>query len=378
VAREAEAARKAELAAREAEAARKAEIAAREAEAARKSELAAREAELELKAEQAARKVELARKAEAAAAAKEIEAARRAEAAARKEAAAAREEAAEVALAARAAATAAAEASAAADLAAKAAAQAKGERPEAPDALSAPESDTGTPDRGAGEGPVASSTGADAATIADQASDEGADETDIAALSAREARERKLAAAARKAEKAVTDDPIAVIGSPVRVRALGPAGGEPLIGHLVRIEEGDTIWDIAVAHYGDAGPSTFERVLASNPGIRNANRLSVGAFIYMPFQNPDQMIRRDGENGYRVLVSAAPNPGAVEDARTWARSVLKDRVEFGTAADTSDSPAVYELYAVGLPDHDAAFDVAVRVLSEYGRVRGGKRQTAQR
>jgi hypothetical protein len=96
----------------------------------------------------------------------------------------------------------------------------------------------------------------------------------------------------------------------------------------------------------------------------------------MPFQNPDQMISRDGADQYRVLVAAAPVPKTVEEARTWVRGIL-GAVDLGTATVAGDRP-VYELYAVDLPTHDAAFDIAVRILSEYGQVRGGSRRTASR
>ncbi|MFQ5352267.1 MAG: LysM peptidoglycan-binding domain-containing protein, partial [Candidatus Binatia bacterium] len=152
----------------------------------------------------------------------------------------------------------------------------------------------------------------------------------------------------------------------VRVaRLLGPvAGGLPL-GKSVRILPGDTVWDIAVAHYGSAGPITLEAILENNPGIRDPRRLAVGAHIFLPFLTAEQMVGVDRDGSYRVLLTAAPRLDSLDAIRSWVGKVARG-VELGTST-VRGTETVYRLFAIGLDSREAALNLAAQLLGEYSR-----------
>jgi len=150
-------------------------------------------------------------------------------------------------------------------------------------------------------------------------------------------------------------------------RVLGPRDGEPIVGRLVRVLPGDTVWDIAVANYGTAGPVTLKRILNSNPRIRDPRRLEVGAHIYLPFQRPDQMVRTADNGSYDVVVAVSPQQFPLEPVRDWLRSVIQDAEM--SISKVGGAQAVYQLQVLGLSSRDRALEVASDILAEYGRSR---------
>ncbi len=150
-------------------------------------------------------------------------------------------------------------------------------------------------------------------------------------------------------------------------RMLGPSDGEPVVGQLVRVLPGDTVWDIAVAHYGAAGPVTLKRILNSNPRINDPRNIEVGAHIYLPFQRPDQMVRSGPGGTYTVLVVVSPKEPILEAVRSWLATVV-------TGAEVAMSKgggaqSIFQLQIVGLKSRDEALRVASQVLAAYGRSR---------
>ena len=149
---------------------------------------------------------------------------------------------------------------------------------------------------------------------------------------------------------------------------LGPAAGQPLVGELVRIMPGDSVWALASEHYGTAGPVTLKRILDANPGIRNPRRLDIGDHLFLPFSKPDRMVTPDRRGGYRVLLSSSPNSDLADFTAAWLKRVIPGAV---IETEASGGPeARYRLYATGLASREAAMAAASRILGEYSRLRG--------
>jgi nucleoid-associated protein YgaU len=158
--------------------------------------------------------------------------------------------------------------------------------------------------------------------------------------------------------------------APRKGRLLGPREGEPIVGHLVRVLPGDTVWDIAVAHYGSAGPVTLKRILNSNPLVRDPRNLEAGSHIYLPFQRPDQMVQ-GAENGtYHVVVAIAPQQARLEQVRDWIKGLVPS-AQVTTATAESAGDKEYRLQIVGLTSRETALGLASDILAEYGRSRFG-------
>lgn len=148
-----------------------------------------------------------------------------------------------------------------------------------------------------------------------------------------------------------------------------------VLGRSVPVEEGDTVWDIAIRYYGGAGPATLKRILASNPAIRDPLKLEVGSTVFLPFSRPDQMIGREG-GGYRVLLAAAPTRQAIAGLEGWARGIGRE-IRIGTAT-VGKGRTMYELYVAGLPDESAAFDLATSLLGPIAAAVNPLERTAMR
>ncbi len=156
--------------------------------------------------------------------------------------------------------------------------------------------------------------------------------------------------------------------TPRKGRWLGPRDGEPVVGHLVRVLPGDTVWDIAVAHYGSAGPVTLKRILNSNPLVRDPRNLEAGSHIYLPFQRPDQMVRAADNGTYHVIIAIAPQQTRLEQVREWVKSFVPG-VELTTVTASGGGEGGYQLQIVGVASRDAALGLASDILAEYGRTR---------
>jgi general secretion pathway protein A len=170
--------------------------------------------------------------------------------------------------------------------------------------------------------------------------------------------------------------PKVVVRAPARVAAvsaarnvvLGPAEGAPILGQQVAVRNGDTVWDIAVSHYGSAGPVTLKRILSSNPRINDPKKLEVGTHIYLPYQRPDQMVRSDGSS-YRVVLAVSPRSDYLASAEAWVKTVAPGAEIARTKV--RGRGGFEELYIRGLPSRDAALSLATVILAEYGRLVSG-------
>jgi phage tail protein X len=148
-----------------------------------------------------------------------------------------------------------------------------------------------------------------------------------------------------------------------------------MLGRSVEVEDGDTVWDIAIRYYGGAGPATLKRILASNPVIQDPLKLEVGSTVFLPFSRPDQMIARD-PGGYRVLLAVAPSRQGLASLEGWARS-LGGEIRVGKAT-TGEGREQYELYVAGLPSESAALDLATSLLERVTALVNPPQRTAMR
>jgi len=150
-------------------------------------------------------------------------------------------------------------------------------------------------------------------------------------------------------------------------KTLGPEPNVPLLGQLVRVLPGDTVWDIAVAYYGTAGPTTMKRILNGNPGIRDPRHLDVGSHIYLPWQRPEQMVSPGGDGTYNVLLAISPRESLLGPVRAWVET-LSPRADFSTST-INGSERIYQLRLVGLPSREAALRFAANLLEQPAHVR---------
>ena len=157
-----------------------------------------------------------------------------------------------------------------------------------------------------------------------------------------------------------------IVALPSNVQLLGPAAGEIMLGNQVKVGRGDTVWDIAVAHYGTAGPLTLSRILKHNPKIRDPRRLRRGVHIYLPFVRPEQMVQKDSDGSFRVLLATSPDPAAVNRSKGWV-SKLRSESDLESVRVVGDGGMV-KLYARGLPTRDAATEFATDVLEQHERL----------
>ncbi|MFP6626349.1 MAG: AAA family ATPase [Deltaproteobacteria bacterium] len=165
-----------------------------------------------------------------------------------------------------------------------------------------------------------------------------------------------------------TAGPITRVRGGFRGALLGPGSGQPVVGELVRIMPGDSVWSIAEEHYGDVGPMMLKSILDANPGIRNPRKLGVGDQLFLPFYTPERMVSPGRNGGYRVLLSSSPDPRLVRSVEQWLAQVAP-AVKLET--ETSSGAAVrYRLYATGLASREAAVATANRILAAYDRLSG--------
>jgi hypothetical protein len=158
------------------------------------------------------------------------------------------------------------------------------------------------------------------------------------------------------------------------VVTFGVGPNEPIIGQLVHVTPGDTVWDIAVAYYGTAGPVTLKRILNSNPTIRDPRHLDLGNHIYLPFQRPEQMVLSGEEGSYRVLLAISPEQSRLAAVRAWIESFI-DNAQFTTSTVTQGERA-YQLQLIGLRSRESALEFATEILAHQDQRRQGARRSA--
>jgi hypothetical protein len=180
----------------------------------------------------------------------------------------------------------------------------------------------------------------------------------------REQSKPTLATTSAQLASAPAPIPAAVVES-AGMRTMGVSASEPIVGQLVRVLPGDTVWDIAIAYYGTAGPVTLKRILNGNPGIRDPRHLEVGAHIYLPFQRPEQMVLAGAEGSYRVLLAVAPEESRLAPVRAWVESIMS-APRFTTSV-VSGAERSFQLHAVGLLSREAAIELATAVLEAHDR-----------
>ncbi len=145
------------------------------------------------------------------------------------------------------------------------------------------------------------------------------------------------------------------------IETLGPRRGALFVGRHVRVQPGDTIWDIAIGYYGTAGESALTRILNNNPGIRDPRRLIAGAHVYVPFQRAERMVQADANDTYRVLLTVSPKRSVLEETKAWLAGA-GEQVRVGMAT-VEAGETLYHLYAVGIRNRRDAVALAERLLA---------------
>jgi phage tail protein X len=131
------------------------------------------------------------------------------------------------------------------------------------------------------------------------------------------------------------------------------------LGRAVRVRDGDTVWDIALEHYGSAGSAVLKRILINNPGVRDPLRLEVGSTVFLPYSRPEQMVRKESA-GYRVVLVSGTSRERLEEVGRWA-SAAGGEVRM-TSTTAGVGPVLYEVSIVGLPSESAALSVATNLF----------------
>jgi len=150
--------------------------------------------------------------------------------------------------------------------------------------------------------------------------------------------------------------------------ALGPRRGTPLVGRLVEVGAGDTVWDIAIRYYGYAGPRTSSAILEANPQLRNPRHLVSGDQLYLPFLKPQQMVTAGPDGSYRVLLSSSPTRAGIDAAADWLSERMPSlKLRSDEASIHGDG---YVLYAFGFTSKDAALEAADAVLVHFDQLSG--------
>ena len=149
---------------------------------------------------------------------------------------------------------------------------------------------------------------------------------------------------------------------PDTFKTSAPDESEPIIGQLVRVLPGDTVWDIAVAYYGTAGPTTMKRILNGNPGIRDPRHLDVGGYIYLPWQRPEQMVGEGSDGTYSILLAVSPVQSRLGAVRRWVESLVP-HATFTTAV-VNGAERMYQLRLIGLSSRESALQFATDLLEK--------------
>ncbi len=159
-------------------------------------------------------------------------------------------------------------------------------------------------------------------------------------------------------------DPTLMDPSTVGARRTTPTPGQAVVGRLVRVRRGDTLWAIAVQYYGAVDAEVMTRIFQNNAGIADPRRLEVGSFLYLPFLNAEQMVQPTGDGSFRVLLAESPDEATVRGVASWVTGVLP-----GASLDTvvrGRTAPVRMLYATGFGSRGEAVSAAATVLQRYG------------
>lgn len=80
------------------------------------------------------------------------------------------------------------------------------------------------------------------------------------------------------------------------------AGNHTLIGHIVTVNDGDSIFRLAQEHYGASNESLADVILKANPQITNVNRIRTGQRIVIPSIEEESLIIKTNDNRYKIHV----------------------------------------------------------------------------
>jgi general secretion pathway protein A len=138
------------------------------------------------------------------------------------------------------------------------------------------------------------------------------------------------------------------------------AGAGVAAGRDVLVKNGDTIWDIAEAAYGNTLPATLDRIFEANLELGNPRKLAVGGTLFLPFNDARAMVSAGKPGGWQVLLVASGSFERLDGMRDLVRSQ-----EAGVSLKTrrlEDGRGV-GLFAVGFGDRDSALRVAGLVVN---------------
>ncbi|MBC8293356.1 MAG: AAA family ATPase [Proteobacteria bacterium] len=138
------------------------------------------------------------------------------------------------------------------------------------------------------------------------------------------------------------------------------AGAGVAAGRDVLVKNGDTIWDIAEAAYGNTLPATLDRIFEANPGLGNPRKLVVGGTLFLPFNDARAMVSAGNPGGWQVLLVASGSFERLDGMRDLVSSQ-----EAGVSLKTRrlEDGSGLGLFAVGFGDRDSALRVADLVVN---------------
>ncbi len=138
------------------------------------------------------------------------------------------------------------------------------------------------------------------------------------------------------------------------------AGAGVAAGRDVLVKNGDTIWDIAEAAYGNTLPATLDRIFEANPELGNPRKLAVGGTLFLPFNDSRAMVSAGNPGGWQVLLVASDS-----FERLDGMCDLVSSQEAGVSLKTRrlEDGRSLGLFAVGFGDRDSALRVADLVVN---------------
>lgn len=136
--------------------------------------------------------------------------------------------------------------------------------------------------------------------------------------------------------------------------------GPPPVGRHVRVARGDTVWAIAMQHYGTVNSAALTEIFRHNPKIKSAHQLDVGSDVFVPFLGAEQMVSAAGGGGYQVLLAETTDPKQVERASAWAAAKVPGH-QLRTVTKGKGG-AVRMVYATGFSDRSSALQAAKSLL----------------
>ena len=138
------------------------------------------------------------------------------------------------------------------------------------------------------------------------------------------------------------------------------AGAGVAAGRDVVVKNGDTIWDIAEAAYGNTLPATLDRIFEANPELGNPRKLAVGGTLFLPFNDARAMVSIGKPGSWQILLVASDSLERLDGMRDL---VTSQKAGVSLKTRRLEDGRGLGLFAVGFDDRAAALRVADLVVN---------------